>query len=367
MKKRLLAGILTAVMAVGMLAGCGSSDSKNSGNTGGGSGDSGEKLSFEIVSKGFQSTYWQAVYKGAKAKADELGVEINMVGPNSESDVADQVQMLNNAINKTPPAIGFAALDTEACMDAIQSAMDSNIPIIGFDSGVPEAPEGAVYANAATDNYKAGQVAAEGMYKGIKDKIGNGQVRIGEVNQDATSESITQRGLGFIDKMIELLKADGYKVCVTGNDFYVSKSKGANGKEADADVIIEVAVPAETTTSACQQVIEPVLQKSDTIAVFGSNQVSAEGIVNANDTLKVCGPDKIVAVGFDSGSVLKAAVKDQTLYGAVTQAPVSIGENLVQLLYDAANGKDVKDVDTGCQWYNNENIDSEEIAQNLYD
>lgn len=365
MKKRLLAGVLTAVMAFGMLAGCGSSDSKKESNKGGGGSD--EKLSFEIVSKGFQSTYWQAVYKGAKAKADELGVEINMVGPNSESDVADQVQMLNSAINANPPAIGFAALDTEACMDAIQSAMDSNIPIIGFDSGVPDAPEGAVYANAATDNYKAGQVAAEGMYKGIKDKIGNGQVRIGEINQDATSESITQRGLGFIDKMIELLKEDGFKVCVTGNDFYVGKAKGADGKEADADVIIEVAVPAETTTSSCQQVAEPVLQKADTIAVFGSNQVSAEGIVNANDTLKVCGPDKIVAVGFDSGSVLKAAVKDKTLYGAVTQAPVSIGENMVQLLYDAANGKDVKDVDTGCQWYNSENIDSEEIAQNLYD
>ena len=173
MKKRLLAGVLTAVMAVGMLAGCGSSDDKNSKR----GGDSSEKLSFEIVSKGFQSTYWQAVYKGAKAKADELGVEINMVGPNTESDVADQVQMLNSAINANPPAIGFASLDTEACMDAIQSAMDSNIPIIGFDSGVPDAPEGAVYANASTDNYKAGQVAAEGMYKGIKDKkIGRAHV-----------------------------------------------------------------------------------------------------------------------------------------------------------------------------------------------
>lgn len=359
MKKKLIAGVLTAVMAVGMLTGCGgSSDSKKS---------SSDKMTFEIVSKGFQSTYWQAVYKGAKAKAEELGVEINMVGPNSESDVADQVQMLNSAINANPPAIGLAALDTDACLDAIQSAMDANIPIIGFDSGVPDAPEGAVYANAATDNYAAGAVAADGMYEGIKDKLGNGQVRIGEVNQDATSESITQRGLGFIDKMIELLKADGYKVAVIGNDFYVGKAKGADAKEADADVIIEVAVPAETTTSACQQVAEPVLQKADTIAVFGSNQVSAEGIVNANETLKVCGPDGIVAVGFDSGSVLKAAVTDKTLYGAVTQAPVSIGEQMVQLLYDAANGKDVKDVDTGCQWYNSENITSEEIAQNLYD
>lgn len=361
MKKRMLAGAMAMMMAAGMLGGCGSSSDSDK------KSDSGEKMKFEIVSKGFQSTYWQAVYKGAKAKAEELGVEINMVGPNSESDVADQVQMLNSAINANPPAIGFASLDTSACLEAIQSAMDAGIPIIGFDSGVPDAPDDAVYANASTDNYAAGAVAAEGMYEGIKDKLGNGQVRIGEVNQDSTAESITQRGLGFIDKMIELLKADGYKVCVIGNDKYVNDSKGANAKEADADVIIEVAVPAETTTTACQQVAEPILTKSDTIAIFGSNQVSAEGIVNANETLKVCGPDGIVAVGFDSGAVLKAAVTDKTLYGAVTQAPVAIGEKMVELLYKAANGEDVDDVDTGCQWYNNENITDEEIAQNLYD
>lgn len=356
-RRKILAGVLAGLMAMTMLGGCGSSSNKSDGG----------KLKFEIVSKGFQSTFWQAVYKGACAKADELGVEINMVGPNSESDVADQVQMLNSAINAQPPAIGLAALDTSACLDAIQQAMDSDIPIIGFDSGVPDAPEGAVYANAATDNYAAGGVAADGMYKGIKDKLGNGQVRIGEVNQDATSESITQRGLGFIDKMIDLLTKDGYKVYVTGNDLYVNGCKGSTAKEADADVIIEVAVPAETTTASCQQVAEPVMTKKDTIAVFGSNQVSAEGIVNANETLKVCKPDGIIAVGFDSGSVLKAAIKDQTLYGAVTQSPVSIGECLVQLLYDAANGKEVKDVDTGCAWYNSENIEDEEIAQNLYD
>lgn len=358
MKKKVLAGLFSMVLAVGMLTGCGNGRETDNGSS---------KQTFQIVSKGFQSTYWQAVYKGASAKAKELGVEIKMVGPNSESDVADQVQMLNSAVNAKPPAIGLAALDTSACLDAIQEAMDAGIPIIGFDSGVPEAPEGAVYANASTDNYAAGGVAAEGMYKGIKDKLGKGQVRIGEVNQDATSESITQRGLGFIDKMIELLKKDGYKVYVTGNDLYVNKAKGSVDKEADADVIIEVAVPAETTTASCQQVAEPILSKKDTIAIFGSNQVSAEGIVNANGTLKVCGPDGILAVGFDSGSVLKAAIADQTLYGAVTQSPVSIGEHLVQLLYDAANGKDVEDVDTGCAWYNYENIEKEEIAQNLYD
>ena len=59
-----------------------------------------------------------------------------------------------------------------------------------------------------TDNAQAGSVAAEHMYNAIKDVVANaeGQVIIGEVNQDATAQNIQQRGTGFINKMIDLLK-----------------------------------------------------------------------------------------------------------------------------------------------------------------
>ena len=60
------------------------------------------------------------------------------------------------------------------------------------------------------------------------------------VNQEATSESITSRGLGFIDKFSELAAADGKKVAVIGNEYYVNNCKDA-GDEASADIIIEVA------------------------------------------------------------------------------------------------------------------------------
>ncbi len=403
MKKKFLAGLLSAVMVATMLAGCGnktvsnenSTESSAPGTQEAATDDTAESVTggdaaatddaaastgeivakeayhFEIVSKGFQSTYWQAVYKGASEEAKKLGVTINMVGPNSESDIADQVQMLNSAVNAKPVAIGFASLDTNAALDAIAAAQSAGIPIIGFDSGVPNAPEGTVYANASTDNYNAGGVAAEGMYEGIKDRIANatGQVRIGEVNQDATSESICNRGLGFIDKMIELITGDGKTVAVIGNDYYISNIKAEVADEKSADVIIEVRVPSQTTTELTAIAASTILNEKDTIAIFGSNQTAAEGVVTANDNLNVLGTgnDKIIGVGFDSGSVIKGAVTNGVLYGAVTQAPVTIGEKLVDLLVQVANGETVSSVDTGCQWYNADNITSEEIAQNLYD
>ena len=337
----------------------------------------GETYHFEIVSKGFQSTYWQAVLKGSQARIEELNSEagyekytMNFVGPDSETDIAVQVQQMQSAVNAKPNAIGLAALDVDAQLDNISAAQSADIPIIGFDSGVPGAPEGAIYANASTDNYAAGKLAAEGMYEVISSRIGDTQVRIGVVGQDAVSESVVNRGLGFIDAMIEMLEADGKTVYVTGNEKYVSDCAGSTAAdEASANVIIEVRVPSQTTTEQCATEAGVILNEADTIAIFGSNQVAAEGIVTANETLNVCGSteDTIIAVGFDSGSVLKAAVSAGTMYGAVTQAPVSIGSVLIDLLAAVSAGEDVADTDTGCAFYTAENINDEEIAQNLYD
>ena len=89
---------------------------------------------YEIVSKGFQHQYWQAVLKGAEKKAAELGVEINFVGPANESAYDEQLTQLNSAINAAPKAIGLAALSTETCLDAIGEAQKAGIPIIGGTS-----------------------------------------------------------------------------------------------------------------------------------------------------------------------------------------------------------------------------------------
>ena len=64
--------------------------------------------------------------------------------------------------------------------------------------------------------------------------------------------------------------------------------------------------------------------------------------------------------------MIKAAVADGVMLGAITQAPFAMGEAVVELCVAAANGETVADVDTGCQWYTAENMESEEIAVNLY-
>lgn len=378
MKKKLLSVLMCATMVSALVAGCGSSsDSATTETTTTEAATTDTKettdaaattdtaaagdMSIYIVSKGFQHQYWQAVLKGAQEAADELGVTIDFKGPDTESDIAQQVQMLNNALNNKPAAIGLAALDTEACLEGISKAQEAGIPIIGFDSGVPGAPDGAIAANAATDNYAAGELAAEETYKLIKDQIASATdtVRIGVMNQDATSESITSRGSGFIDKMKTLVEADGKTVSIEGHDKWANKVDGAN-------VILDVAVPAQVTAELSSIDAQNLLNKADTICIYGSNQHSGEGLINGDANLGKLG-NGVIGIAFDSGKLIKDAVKSGKIAGAVTQDPVSIGRNVVELAVKAAKGEAVADVDTGCKWYTAANMDDADISPNLYD
>ncbi len=386
MKKKLLSIALGVAMVASMLAGCGNSAgtsapaesaapapaeskeeapaaSADAAETTADTAEASAEITGKIylVSKGFQHQFWQAVLQGANEAAEKYGVEIDFQGPDTESDIAQQVQMLNNAFNNNPPAIGLAALDTEACLDTIKEIQKAGIPIIGFDSGVPGAPEGAIAANAATDNSAAGELAADETYKLIKDKVASatGTVRIGVMNQEANSESIVQRGSGFVDKMKTLLEADGKTVSVEGHD------KWAN-KVDSADVIIDVAVPASVSADLSSVDAQNLLNKPDTICIYGSNQFSGEGLINGDANIGKLGKD-IIGVAFDSGVLIKTAVRDGKLAGAVTQDPLQIGYKTVELCVKAIKGEPVSDVDTGCQWYTAENMDDPKIAPNLYD
>ena len=169
-----------------------------------------EAYVFPMMVKSFQSTYWDAAQEGMKKASKELGVDYKPQGPNSESDIADQVNMINTAIASNPVGLGLAACDTSSVLDALKDCADKGIPVVTFDTGIADAPEGSVVCEVCTDNAQAGAVAAENMYNSIKDvvKDADGQVIIGEVNQDATAQNIQQRGTGFINKMIELLSGD---------------------------------------------------------------------------------------------------------------------------------------------------------------
>ena len=381
MKKKLLALLLSTAMVLSLVA-CGGSEEPATDapaateDTEAPAEDAADAeapatdLHFEVIVKSFQSTYWQAAVQGINQACEELGVTANSNGPATESDIADQVNMLDAAIEAAPNGIGLAACDTTSVLASLQTAKDKGIPVVCFDTGVPDAPEGSVYATVATDNLAAGACAAENMYPIIQEKVlaatADAKVRIGEVNQDATAQNIQDRGLGFINKMIELITADGKTVAVVGNEFYVNACTAA-GDEATAEVIIEVGVPSQTTVAESTIIASGIMSKADTIAIFGSNQVTAEGVIGANETLNVLGAEGIIAAGFDAGTPQKEAINAGIFVGSVTQSPLMQGYECIQTLYAICQGEEVADMPMNGYWYDTTNMTDDNIAPNLYD
>ncbi|MBI9101794.1 MAG: ABC transporter substrate-binding protein [Spirochaetales bacterium] len=329
-----------------------------------------------VVSKGEQHDFWQQVKLGSMAAAEKYGVDVTFEGPPSESDVQVQVEMLNNAMAKNPVAIALAALDTTSVIDQLQQCKDNGIPVIGFDSGVPNAPAGSIYANASTDNFNAAGMAADSMFAVIKGDIeaatAAAPVKIVVMNQDASGESLLSRGKGFRDTMVELIISktglSAGDIKVMGNPAYISADNPTMGNKVFIEMVVPASAAATDATASATAVLNKV-SDDNVLGIFCSNEATVKGLLAAtNDGVDLASKyDGLVVLGFDAGEGQKNAVRNEYFLGSITQDPYSIGYKAVELAYTAYMGKPVSDVDTGAKFYNKDNMDDADIKGLLYD
>ena len=283
-----------------------------------------------LVSKGFQHRFWQAVKEGAEQAGEELGYQVNFVGPQDETKVTEQTDQLKSALDSGPAAIGFAALDSKAAADLLDDINKQGIPVVAFDSGVES---DIPVTTVQTDNKAAAAEAAKHMIELLKDKKGS----VGMVCHDSTSTTGKQRCEGFKE--------------------YFKANAPTDLKLLDEQIAGEVTKAADTSLSIIQA-------NSDIVGMYGSNEAAASGIVQG---VAESGKD-VTVVGFDSGKTQIDAIKAGSEAGAVTQSPVKIGYYTVKAAVAAINGAELPDViDSGFAWYDKSNIDSDEIKANLYE
>lgn len=284
-----------------------------------------------VISKGFQHQFWQAVKLGSEKAAKEFNVDITFEGPESESQVDKQIDMLQVALNKNPKAICLAALDSKACIPLLEKAKAAKIPVIGFDSGVDS---NIPVTTCSTDNIAAAGMAADKMAALIG---GAGEVAL--IVHDQTSRTGIDRRDGFVKR----IEAKYPKIKIVD----IQYGAGDHLKSTDiAKAIIQA---------------HPNLK-----GFFGANEGSIFGIIAAVNELKKVG--KLVVIGYDSGKFQTDAIRQGLENGAITQNPVGIGYEAVKAAVMAIKGEKLpKTIDTGFYWYDKTNIDTAVIKPNLYD
>ena len=298
--KKFLALILALAMALCLVA-CGKEAAPAED-----AADAGE-IEIAVVLKCTTSEYWGYVEDGCMQAAEELGVKVTVTGPNAESDVAEQVNMIETAIGSGCDAIVCAPNDAAAANGALQAAIDAGIPVLSVDTNC--GIEGQTsFVGTMNDEaaYQGGIWAAEQLGEGAKAVIIYGQ------EGDNTSN----------------LRQAGYtKAC---------EEKG-----------IEVldALSGQNTIDGAVKTMEDLLNKhGDAInVVFCHNDDTALGAA------KVCeeaGYTDIMIIGFDgNASALEAIASGESLVKAtVAQQPTAMGYQVVKAAYAAINGESVEPV-----------------------
>jgi ribose transport system substrate-binding protein len=322
--KRLLSLAAVAVLA----AAC----SSGSGTAAPASAPAATKPYISIVSKGFQHQFWQAVKKGAEDEATKEGATVNFMGPNTESDVQPQMDMLNAELAKKPAALCFAALDSKAAGPTLQKFADAKIPVVAFDSGVDST---IPLTTVATDNVAAAALAADKM----GDKLG-GKGKVGVIIHDQTSRTGIDRAKGFVDEMTK--KYPNIKI--------VGPQYGGGDLAKSADI-------AKAMLAA----------NADINGFFGGNEGSIGGVLNAVTELHL-DQTKLTIIGYDSGQKQIDAINSGLEFGAIQQNPIGIGAKCVVEAMLAIKGQTTFDkvVDTGFLWADKTTINNADVQAVLY-
>ncbi|MGP3971469.1 sugar ABC transporter substrate-binding protein [Streptomyces sp. 6N223] len=103
-------------------------------------------------------TFWDIVQKGAEMAAKKDNV--NLVY-SSDPDVAEQANLIQNAINQEVDGIAVSLANPEGLRGAIADAQDAGIPVVSFNSGLSAWKDVGALAHFGQDEEVAGQAFGE--------------------------------------------------------------------------------------------------------------------------------------------------------------------------------------------------------------
>lgn len=286
-----------------------------------------------VIVKTVNSNYWQNVQKGANAAvAETKGYTMTFQGPAAESDIADEVNMVENAVNRRVAGIVLAPSDPDALVPAIKKAWEAHIPVVLIDSAISDSGKPYYQSFLSTDNEKAGELCA----KALIDRVGQtGKIAVMSYVPGAGSE------IGRVGGFRKYIAAHS-KLQIVGP--YYSQSQMATALNQTTDVL-----------SA----------NPDLKGIFGANEPTAVGMGRA---LKQAGKaGKLVAVGFDGNEDLQGFVRDGTIQAIAVQGSWQMGNKGIQTVVGVIEHKPVaKLVDTGVVMVDKPNLDSQEAKNVLY-
>jgi len=284
----------------------------------------------EVIVKASTSQYWATVFDGARAAAKALGVNIDTLGAPSETDVAQEVSITENAIAKHPTAIVIAATNAVALAEPIEKATAAGIPVIMIDSS---AQTDKYVTFLATNNVTGGQKAADEIAGCVKARTGKAAGSVAYLTALAGAQSLNDRDKGFVD---ELKKYPDMKIV----DHRVGNNDASKSLSDSEDILTK---------------------NPNIVGIFADNELEGDGAGTAlNEKGKA---SKVCLVSFDTSSQELSFLNKGVIDGLIVQDPYMMGYAGVWYALEAAHGVVLpKYVDSGVHVVTKANINSPAMA-----
>jgi fructose transport system substrate-binding protein len=158
-KSRFITGLAAAGAAALILSACSAPAATDAPAAGGGSGDAAEQsVAVSLILKNVTNPFFVAMEQGARAKAEELGVNLTVGAAREEGDDQGQIDLIEAAIAQGQDGILITPMSTNV-NGAITKAREAGLFVIALDS--PTEPADIVSSTFATDNCLAGEAIGE--------------------------------------------------------------------------------------------------------------------------------------------------------------------------------------------------------------
>jgi ribose transport system substrate-binding protein len=282
-----------------------------------------------VVPKSVGLDFWEKVHRGAECAASKLnGVQVTWNGVSDETNVAGQVDLLDNYIGQGMSGLVYAATDSTALVDVTERAKGAGIKVINIDSGTDPQPKGVPLL--ATDNTKGAFLAADALARAVGPKGG----KVAIVAFHAGSQTNDQRVNGFMKRLKKHPKLKLVSTQYSENDYNQALTVTENILTAHPDLK----------------------------GVFAANEASDVGAVEAIRMAHKIG--KVKLVGWDTSPDELEGVTAGDVYALVSQDPFRMGRDGVRAAVSAIRDhKQLKSEDTGVVLVTKKNLKQAKVRQ----
>ncbi|HEV7823973.1 MAG TPA: ABC transporter substrate-binding protein [Mycobacteriales bacterium] len=296
--------------------------------TGGGGGGLAAGKKVDVIIKASDSSFWQSMLAGAAKAAEDYGLDVSPFGPTSETDVGQQVQLVENSISRGVDAIVLAPNSSTALDNAIDRARKAGIKVIVADTQVTTDNDGFI----GTDNEKAAEQAGRRMCQLTK-AAGKDRGTVLIESSVAGVQVLESREAGFRTGM-----RDCPNLRITGPRY--------NNNDIN---------------TAASQVNDAITADPNLVGVFAANNTSGVGAARAIADNGAA--DRIPVVSFDTDPQQVAALRSGALDTLVVQNPYFFGyQGVIEAGMSAVGTEAPRNLDPGAVLADQSNMNRPEIA-----